>query len=76
MHIETIDEIDLLGPDGNREAELTPMFRVAGGAIVALDAGKVIASMRARRAGPLVLRVEAYDRQEVIHASRVEFRIE
>jgi hypothetical protein len=76
VHIETIGEIDLLGPDGNSEAALTPMFRVAGGAIVALDAGKVIASMRARRAGPLVLLLEAYDRQGVIHPSLVEFRIE
>ena len=71
-----IDEINLLGPEGNIDEELTTMFTIAGGAIVAIDPGKVIGIIRTRGAGPVVLSVQAFDSQEIIHASRVEFRME
>jgi hypothetical protein len=51
------------------------MFSIAGGAMVALDAAKVIRTMRARSAGLVMVSVQASD-QKLIHASRVEFRIE
>ena len=75
VRIRTIDEIDLLGNEGNSEADLTRMFKVEGGAIVAIDPRKVIATIRARRNGLVVVSVQASD-QTTIHASRVEFRIE
>jgi hypothetical protein len=75
VRIRTIDEIDLLGNEGNSEADLTRMFKVEGGAIVAIDPTKVIATIRARGNGLVVLSVQASD-QTTIHASRVEFRIE
>jgi hypothetical protein len=75
VRIRTIDEIDLLGSEDNREADLTRMFKVEGGAMVAVDPAKVIETIRARRYGLVVLSVQASD-QTTIHASRVEFRIE
>jgi hypothetical protein len=50
------------------------MFKVERGAIVAMDPTKVMATIRARRNGLVVLSVQASD-QATIHASRVEFRI-
>ena len=43
-----IDEINLLGPEGNIDEELTTMFTIAGGAIVAIDPAKVIGIIRTR----------------------------
>ena len=71
-----IDEINLLGPEGNIDEELTTMFTITDGAIVAIDPGKVIGIIRTRGAGPVVLSVQAFDSQGIIHASRVEFRME
>ncbi len=75
VKIRTIDEIDLLGPEGNIQEDLRSMFSIADGVMVAVDAAKVIRIIRARSAGLVELSVEASD-QELIHASRVEFRIE
>jgi hypothetical protein len=74
--VHGIDQIDLLGPEGNLEVDLKPMFTVSNGAMVAVDAAKVIAIMRAHAAGPLVVMAQAWEKRGVIHASRVEFRIE
>jgi hypothetical protein len=41
-----------------------------------VDAGKVIGIIRAPRTGPVVSSVQRSDREELIHASRVEFHIE
>ncbi|MCA1560084.1 MAG: hypothetical protein LC804_07400 [Acidobacteria bacterium] len=76
VSIRTIDEILLLGPEGNIDVELTPMFRIADAAMVAIDAAKVIGIIRARRTGSVVVSVQASDLDSGIHASRVEFRIE
>ena len=74
--VHGIDEIELLGPEGNLEVDLKPLFTIANGAMVALDAAKVIAIMRAHRAGPLVVTAQAWEKHGVSHSSRVEFRIE
>ena len=76
VRLRRIDEIDLLGPQGNLEVDFKPMFSIADGAIIAIDAAKVIGIMRTRNARPLVLRVQASENEGVIHASRVEFRVE
>jgi hypothetical protein len=74
VRIRTIREIDIMGNEGESEADLTRMFKVERGAIVAMDPTKVMATIRARRNGLVVLSVQASD-QATIHASRVEFRI-
>jgi hypothetical protein len=74
VRIRRIHEIDLLGPEGNVVEPLASMFTLKDGAIVAVDGAKVVASLRARSSGPIVLRVEASD-GTVVHASRVEFGI-
>lgn len=51
------------------------MFSIADGAMVAVDAAKVIRIMQARSAVLVVVSVQASD-QKLTHASRVEFRIE
>jgi hypothetical protein len=51
VRIRTIDEISLLGNEGNSEVDLTRMFKVEGGAIVATDPTTAIATIRARRNG-------------------------
>ena len=66
--IRTIDEIDLLGNEGNSEADLTRMFKVEGGAIVATDPTTVIATIRARRNGLVVLSVQAPIRRRFTRA--------
>ena len=75
VRISRIDDIDLLRPEGDILEPLAPMFTLADGAIVAVDAAKVIRTIQARRTGPVVLAVSAAD-GELSHASRLEFRIE
>jgi hypothetical protein len=74
--IRSLYEIDLLGPAGNIDVELRPMFSIANGAMVAIDAAKVTAIMRTYSHRPLVISVLVSDKDGVSHASRVEFRVE
>ncbi len=73
--IRKINEINLLGLEGNSDADLTRMFKVERGAIAAVDPAEVIRTIRARSSGLVVLSVDASD-GTTVHASRVEFRIE
>ena len=76
VRISSTDEVVLLGPLEDIEHDLTSLFIVRSGAIVAVDPPKVIALLRARDRSSIVLRVEGTDAQGIIHSSRVELRVE
>ena len=70
VSIRGIDQIDLLGPQGNLEVDLTPLFSIADGAMVAVDAAKVIGIVRAHSARTLVLLVQAWEKEGVTNAEQ------
>jgi hypothetical protein len=75
VRIQQIDEVNLLAPEGNIVEELAPMFRIADGTIVAVDAAKVIGVIRDRSTGLVLLEVVG-SVGELVHVSRVQFRLE
>jgi len=74
VRIDRISEIEMVEADGRLVEDVTRLFSVADGAIVAVDAAKVIRLLQARSDGCVVLRVDAVDdtKDGIIHASEVE----
>ncbi|HET7699052.1 MAG TPA: hypothetical protein VFK57_25255 [Vicinamibacterales bacterium] len=68
-------QIDLLDHSGGVAQALTPLFRIADGAIVAADVSAVMAALRRDADAPVRLQVQAVDADGFTHANDVQFRI-
>jgi hypothetical protein len=72
-HVTRVSQVDLLDPAGNFVRDLTDLFHVVGGAVVARDAPSLMKTLR--RDGEAKLRVVAWDAKEFFHSDTITFRI-
>lgn len=71
-----IEAVELLNQSDVVDRELRDLFKIAGGAIVALDVPRLLTALAQRGTSPIRLRVTAIDTEEFIHCNIVELRLE
>jgi hypothetical protein len=68
-----VSQVDLLDPAGNFVRDLTGVFHVVGGAVVARDAPSLMKTLR--RDGEIKLHVVASDAREFFHSGKITVRV-
>jgi len=74
--LRSIEAVELLNPSSDVDRELRDLFKLAGGAIVAVNVPRLLAALPQPGTSPLRLRVTAIDTEEFIHSNIVELRLE
>ncbi len=69
------EEVKVLTPEGTTASYLDDLFTIRNGAVVADDVARVLAALGAYTA-PIILRVTASDKDELVYYGTVAFRIE
>ena len=76
VQLRSIEAVELLSQSDDVDRELQDLFKVAGGAIVAVDVPRLLAALPQRGRTPVRVRVTAIDTEKFIHSNIVELRLE